>query len=84
MLHFGSENVLICHEFVFYSLFFYEDAPCEAAKADLVILVDESGSVTPQDFRIIRLFLKHFVNNLDIGLDRVQIGNIFIYALITS
>nr|XP_024655342.1 uncharacterized protein LOC101472590 [Maylandia zebra] len=50
------------------------DAPCEAAKADLVILVDESGSITPQDFRIIRLFLRHFVNNLDIGLDRVQIG----------
>ncbi|CAI5657931.1 unnamed protein product [Oreochromis niloticus] len=50
------------------------DAQCETAKADLVILVDESGSITLQDFRIIRLFLKHFVNNLDIGLDRVQIG----------
>ncbi|XP_019217933.1 collagen alpha-1(XII) chain isoform X2 [Oreochromis niloticus] len=50
------------------------DAQCETAKADLVILVDESGSITLQDFRIIRSFLKHFVNNLDIGLDRVQIG----------
>lgn len=65
-------------------LFFYEDAPCETAKADLVILVDESGSIALQDFRMIRLFLKHFVNNLDIGLDRVQIGNIFLYALPTT
>ncbi|XP_035764693.1 collagen alpha-1(XIV) chain-like [Neolamprologus brichardi] len=50
------------------------DAPCETAKADLVILVDESTSISPQDFINIQLFLKHFVNNFDISLDRVQIG----------
>ncbi|XP_030611183.1 scavenger receptor cysteine-rich type 1 protein M130-like [Archocentrus centrarchus] len=49
-------------------------AQCETVKADLVMLVDESWSISNKDFKSIQLFLKSVVNNLNIGPDRVQIG----------
>ncbi|XP_044194433.1 collagen alpha-1(XII) chain-like [Thunnus albacares] len=48
---------------------------CEStAKADIVLLVDESGSISPENFAIIRSFLTQIINNFDIGPDKVQIG----------
>ncbi|XP_039645325.1 uncharacterized protein LOC120551803 isoform X3 [Perca fluviatilis] len=48
---------------------------CETtAKADIVLLVDGSGSIGRSDFEIIRSFLAGMVSNFNIGPDRVQIG----------
>ncbi|XP_035764692.1 collagen alpha-1(XII) chain-like [Neolamprologus brichardi] len=47
---------------------------CETAKVDLVMLVDESGSISSNDFDQIKMFLVAIVNGLNIGPDAVQIG----------
>ncbi|XP_039644984.1 scavenger receptor cysteine-rich type 1 protein M130-like [Perca fluviatilis] len=48
---------------------------CEtAAKADIVLLVDESGSISPSEFETMKTFLAGMVSNFNIGPDRVQIG----------
>ncbi|XP_039472693.1 scavenger receptor cysteine-rich type 1 protein M130-like [Oreochromis aureus] len=47
---------------------------CETAKADLVMLVDESGSISSVDFRVMKSFLIEIVKNFNIGPDKVQIG----------
>ncbi|XP_028424312.1 scavenger receptor cysteine-rich type 1 protein M130-like [Perca flavescens] len=48
---------------------------CEStAKADIVVLVDESGSISRSDFETMKTFLDGMVSNFNIGPDRVQIG----------
>uniref|UniRef100_A0AAX7VJQ1 Uncharacterized protein n=1 Tax=Astatotilapia calliptera TaxID=8154 RepID=A0AAX7VJQ1_ASTCA len=47
---------------------------CETAKVDLVMLVDESGSISRNDFDKIQTFLVAIVSGLNIGPDAVQIG----------
>ncbi|XP_049916739.1 collagen alpha-1(XII) chain-like [Epinephelus moara] len=50
-------------------------AHCETtAKADIVLLVDDSGSIGLQNYRLIRSFLARLVSVFNIGPDRVQIG----------
>ncbi|XP_041661729.1 uncharacterized protein LOC121521665 [Cheilinus undulatus] len=44
------------------------------AKADIVLLMDDSGSISSRDFRTIRRFIADIVGMFDIGPDRVQIG----------
>ncbi|XP_067345081.1 cartilage matrix protein-like [Channa argus] len=48
---------------------------CETTdKIDIVLLVDSSGSISPEDFHDIKSFVADLVNTFDIGPDRVQIG----------
>ncbi|XP_042253041.1 cartilage matrix protein-like isoform X2 [Thunnus maccoyii] len=48
---------------------------CEStAKADIVLLVCESKSITSEDYENIKSFLTQIVNNFNIGPDKVQIG----------
>ncbi|XP_062321211.1 collagen alpha-6(VI) chain isoform X1 [Osmerus eperlanus] len=50
-------------------------ADCAAAKfADIVFIVDESGSISPEDFNLIRSFLHKIVKGLDVGLNQVRVG----------
>ena len=59
-------------------LCFPPGSQCEStAKADIVLLVDGSGSIGRLNFGIIRSFLTQIVSNFNIGPDKVQIGNIF-------
>ncbi|CAK6983010.1 scavenger receptor cysteine-rich type 1 protein M130-like [Scomber scombrus] len=53
------------------------------SKADIVMLVDESGSISPEDFSMMKSFLREIVNNVDIGPDKVQIGNILLLLQFT-
>ncbi|XP_067433182.1 collagen alpha-1(XII) chain-like [Thunnus thynnus] len=47
---------------------------CEStAKADIVLLVCESKSITSEDYENIKSFLTQIVNNFNIGPDKVQI-----------
>ncbi|XP_038652305.1 LOW QUALITY PROTEIN: collagen alpha-6(VI) chain-like [Scyliorhinus canicula] len=48
---------------------------CQSATvADIVYLVDESGSIGETNFELIRNFLVNVINAMDIGPDKVQIG----------
>ncbi|KAK2820172.1 hypothetical protein Q5P01_023131 [Channa striata] len=43
-------------------------------KLDIVLLVDDSGSIYPNDFDLLKSFISNLVNTFDIGPDKVQIG----------
>ncbi|XP_040899842.1 collagen alpha-6(VI) chain-like isoform X2 [Toxotes jaculatrix] len=48
---------------------------CKAAKlADIVFIVDESGSIGAQNFDLIRAFLQSIVSGLEVGQSRVRVG----------
>ncbi|XP_023197260.1 collagen alpha-1(XII) chain-like [Xiphophorus maculatus] len=49
-------------------------ASCETTKADIVMLVDESGSIHPKDFLHMKLFISELVQNVHIGPINFQIG----------
>ncbi|XP_039592174.1 collagen alpha-6(VI) chain-like isoform X1 [Polypterus senegalus] len=50
-------------------------AACRSAVlADVVFLVDESGSISSENFKQIRSFISNIVNVLDVGSDKVRIG----------
>lgn len=42
--------------------------------ADIIFLVDSSGSISPQSFEEARSFLRNIIRPLDIGPNKVQIG----------
>uniref|UniRef100_A0A673B4S1 VWFA domain-containing protein n=2 Tax=Sphaeramia orbicularis TaxID=375764 RepID=A0A673B4S1_9TELE len=48
---------------------------CKGANvADIVFIVDESGSIGDSNFQLIRTFLHSIVSSLDVGLNRVRVG----------
>ncbi|XP_070708262.1 scavenger receptor cysteine-rich type 1 protein M130-like [Pempheris klunzingeri] len=50
-------------------------ARCETEdKADIVLLMDDSGSISASTFKIMKDFFKRIVGVFDIGPDKVQIG----------
>lgn len=55
----------------FLSLLF---AVCEKQKADLVFLVDQSGSIDPSDYDIMKNFTTELVNSFKVGEDLVRVG----------
>uniref|UniRef100_A0A665U225 VWFA domain-containing protein n=1 Tax=Echeneis naucrates TaxID=173247 RepID=A0A665U225_ECHNA len=51
----------------------YED--CKAAKlADIVFIVDESGSIGTSNFQLVRTFLYSIINGLEVSTTRVRVG----------
>ncbi|KAM9782556.1 collagen alpha-6(VI) chain-like [Neosynchiropus ocellatus] len=53
----------------------YTKEDCEAANlADIVFIVDESGSIGQQNFRLVRSFLYSVVNVFDVKPNQVRIG----------
>ncbi|MBZ3886683.1 Collagen alpha-6(VI) chain [Sciurus carolinensis] len=49
-------------------------AACKDMKADIMFLVDSSGSIGPENFQKMKIFMKNLVSKSQIGADRVQIG----------
>ncbi|XP_043972363.1 collagen alpha-6(VI) chain isoform X1 [Gambusia affinis] len=48
---------------------------CRAAKlADIVFIVDESGSITVENFQLVRSFLYSIISGLEINPNRVRVG----------
>nr|AAI50696.1 RIKEN cDNA E330026B02 gene [Mus musculus] len=47
---------------------------CRDMKADIMFLVDSSGSIGPENFSKMKMFMKNLVSKSQIGADRVQIG----------
>lgn len=50
-------------------------ADCKAANvADIVFIVDESGSITTPNFKLVRNFLHSLVSGLEVSPNRVRVG----------
>ena len=47
---------------------------CTSSLVDIVIVVDASGSITPNDFTIIQNFITTFVTNLDVDSGNTRVG----------
>ncbi|XP_069861394.1 collagen alpha-6(VI) chain [Dipodomys merriami] len=47
---------------------------CKDMKADIMFLVDSSGSIGPENFSKMKVFMKNLVSRSQIGVDRVQVG----------
>ncbi|NXV22033.1 CO6A6 protein, partial [Cepphus grylle] len=47
---------------------------CKEMKADVMFLLDSSGSIGDENFRKMKNFTRELVNRIDIGADRMQIG----------
>ncbi|XP_015282167.1 PREDICTED: LOW QUALITY PROTEIN: collagen alpha-6(VI) chain-like [Gekko japonicus] len=47
---------------------------CKEMKADIMFLVDSSGSIGDENFNKMKNFMSHLVNKSHIGLDQVRIG----------
>ena len=54
-------------------LFFYYSG-CNRSLADVIFVLDSSGSVGPTNFTVMKSFVKEIVNNLDISPDRTRVG----------
>ncbi|CAF89812.1 unnamed protein product [Tetraodon nigroviridis] len=53
----------------------YEEAHCKAANiADIVFIIDESGSIGSSDFQLVRTFLHSLVSGLEVSPNRVRVG----------
>ena len=48
--------------------------PCFDVKADIVFVVDESGSVQREDHQQLLYFMDKVTQALDVGLDKVRVG----------
>ena len=58
-----------------YSTFcFFYPIDCSIAGIDLMFVLDSSGSIGTSNFRVIRNFVNTFVNTLEIGPTRSQVG----------
>ncbi|XP_024114131.1 collagen alpha-6(VI) chain isoform X2 [Oryzias melastigma] len=48
---------------------------CRAAKvADIVFIIDQSGSIGTANFQLVRMFVHSIVSGLDVGQNRVRVG----------
>ncbi|XP_066547504.1 collagen alpha-6(VI) chain [Amia ocellicauda] len=47
---------------------------CKKSEADIVFLIDSSGSINPTDYTSMKHFMTSIVNKSDIGRDKVRIG----------
>ncbi|XP_014854107.1 PREDICTED: collagen alpha-1(XII) chain-like [Poecilia mexicana] len=55
-------------------IYSYTGSQCEMTKADIVMLVDGSGSISQDDFGRMKSFLSEMVQNFPISPNKVQIG----------
>lgn len=50
-------------------------ADCISANiADIVFIVDESGNMGPENFQLVRNFLRNTILGLDVGIDKVRVA----------
>ncbi|XP_015247149.1 PREDICTED: collagen alpha-4(VI) chain-like [Cyprinodon variegatus] len=53
----------------------FQSGDCKAAKlADIVFIIDESGSIGVQNFQLVRSFLYSIMNGLEISPSKVRVG----------
>ncbi|XP_014854108.1 PREDICTED: cartilage matrix protein-like [Poecilia mexicana] len=64
----------LCHSAPSTSTHLPKGAPCETAKADIVMLVDGSSSVSPGGFQHMKSFISELLQTMHIGPNSFQIG----------
>nr|XP_015212362.1 PREDICTED: collagen alpha-6(VI) chain-like isoform X2 [Lepisosteus oculatus] len=47
---------------------------CKTMEADIIFLIDSSGSIHPDDYSKMKTFMESMVDRSDIGADKVQVG----------
>lgn len=52
----------------------FSSIACKETTADIMFLVDSSGSIGPENFLKMKNFMRELVNKSDISADRVQVG----------
>ncbi|KAK1895563.1 Collagen alpha-6(VI) chain, partial [Dissostichus eleginoides] len=58
---------------------------CKAAKlADIVFIIDESGSIGTPNFQLVRTFLHSIVNGLEVSTSRVRVGIVMYNEIATA
>lgn len=50
------------------------EVECTATQADIVFVVDSSGSIGAENFEKVKVFLQGLVNSLDIDPDLTRVG----------
>ena len=71
---FGFSCSLLIYFFYTRKHFTFSHAACKEMKADIMFLVDSSGSIGDENFKKMKTFMKNLVSKSQIGADRVQIG----------
>uniref|UniRef100_H0XV84 Collagen type VI alpha 5 chain n=1 Tax=Otolemur garnettii TaxID=30611 RepID=H0XV84_OTOGA len=61
---YGGNTVRVCSE----------HAGCEDMKADIMFLVDSSGSIGHENFEKMKTFMKNLLTEIHVGADKTQIG----------
>lgn len=67
-------NIFLLHEANSSKHLAFSHAACREMKADIMFLVDSSGSIGHENFIKMKTFMKNLVRKSQIGADRVQIG----------
>jgi hypothetical protein len=57
---------------------------CQSSAADMIFVLDGSGSITSTNFLSIKKFVKDVVSSFDIGLDKTRIGVIKFSTSVTA
>ncbi|XP_073340800.1 collagen alpha-6(VI) chain-like [Pagrus major] len=74
-LAFDSPKVLLLRDFILAEKVEITTEDCKgASRADIVFIVDESGSIGTPNFQLVRAFLHSIVSGLHVGLHDVRIG----------
>ncbi|XP_034723704.1 collagen alpha-4(VI) chain-like [Etheostoma cragini] len=72
---FDSPRVLTLKEFIVTEKMDHITEDCKGANiADIVFIVDESGSIGAENFQLVRSFLHSIVSSLDVRPNKVQVG----------
>uniref|UniRef100_A0A8C0GE15 Collagen type VI alpha 6 chain n=1 Tax=Chelonoidis abingdonii TaxID=106734 RepID=A0A8C0GE15_CHEAB len=69
-----SINLFLMYSLDYTNINMFSSIACEEMTADIMFLVDSSGSIGPENFSKMKNFMRELVNKSDIGPDRVQVG----------
>lgn len=71
---FGFSCSLLIYFFYTRKHFTFSHAACKEMKADIMFLVDSSGSIGPENFGKMKTFMKNVLAKIQIGPDQTHIG----------
>uniref|UniRef100_A0A8C4YR89 Collagen type VI alpha 6 chain n=1 Tax=Gopherus evgoodei TaxID=1825980 RepID=A0A8C4YR89_9SAUR len=69
-----SINLFLMYSLDYTNINMFSSIACKEMTADIMFLVDSSGSIGPENFSKMKNFMRELVNKSDISRDRVQVG----------
>lgn len=64
---------------MFIKITYFIETGCEISRADILFVLDSSGSIGQDDYRLMKKFVKDIVSICNVGSDKVRIG-LIIYS----